>query len=78
MEFSRIGFLLNYTTLAAAAVALIADAVFLFASRKKITKPVKALLAVLLVILIIYFVFVLWVIFASGNAQPIADPIPLQ
>jgi len=78
MEFSMIDFCLNNTTLAIAAIALIADVVFLFVGRKKITPTMKTLLAVLLFILVIYFVFVLWVVFASGNTHPIADPIPLQ
>ena len=78
MAFSMIDFLLNYTTLAITAAALITDAVFLFVGRKKITPTIKVSLAVLLILLVIYFVFVLWVVFASGNTHPIADPIPLQ
>lgn len=70
--------LLSYTTLAIAAVALIAVVVFLFVGRKKISPTMKALFAALLIILVLYFVFVLWVVFASGNTHPIADPIPLQ
>lgn len=71
-----IDFLLNYTTMIIAAVALIADVVFLFISRKKAAPTMKALLIVLLVILVIYFVFVLWLIVASGTSHPNGEPTP--
>jgi len=73
---SMIDFLLNYTTLVVAAVALIADVVFLFISRKKTAPTMKALLIVLLAILVIYFVFVLWLVVASGNSHPNGEPTP--
>ena len=71
-----IDFLLNYATLAVAALVFIVAVVLLITGRRKLTPTTKALLVVALFILAAYFAFVLWMVLASGNAHPIADPVP--
>ena len=70
-------FLLNYYTLAAAAVIFLVSAGIQVFGRNKTGTALQIALFIVMDVLIIYFIFIMWAVVASGRG-PASEPVPIQ
>jgi uncharacterized membrane protein len=67
--------LLSYPALIMSLVVVVASVALLIVKRRSLSKTTKTLLRVLCAIAALHLIFLIYLMFAFGNAHPVAPPV---